>query len=164
MSLECSKDHTHKRVPEVFPITDAQADSHNPAPLDPMPVCPTCSAQTRVSVWRPGYLDGSQRVHSSDLTPGAMYFMAHDDKCWCWDNCDGKHLHVVLPDGHHWDVDSRASNCDLPHDRFHRCWVRHGDPPTVTVDKAGNTCRAGAGSILTDSYHGFLRNGVLTAG
>ena len=75
------------------------------------------------------------------------------------DNCPGEHLYAVLPNGRYWDIDSRASNCGRPDDRTHRCWVRHGEPPNVTVDKQGDTCTAGAGSILADDYHGFLRAG-----
>ncbi len=70
---------------------------------------------------------------------------------------DGHRLMVRTPGGD-WDVDSRASNCTLPDDTEHRCWVRHGDPrqpTTVTVDKNGRTCRAGAGSIIAGSYHGW---------
>lgn len=47
----------------------------------------------------------------------------------------------------------------------HRCWVRHGDVRTgqVHVDKNGNTCGAGGGSIISpDGWHGFLHNGHLT--
>lgn len=99
-------------------------------------------------------------------TPGDMYFESCQDvydepKCYYWDNCKGKHLIVVTPDNHHWNVDSRARNCTMPEDRVHRCWIAHGDPPNVTVDKAGLTCNAGAGSIQTASWHGFLRNGRL---
>jgi hypothetical protein len=77
---------------------------------------------------------------------------------------DGMTLMVRCPDGHDWTVDSRASNCTMPEDNEHRCWVRHGDPREchVTVDKNGLTCAAGAGSIDTGSWHGFLQNGVLT--
>lgn len=65
-----------------------------------------------------------------------------------------------------WNVDSRASNCTKRDDSEHYCWVRHGDPhatpPTVYVDKdAPNTCDAGAGSIQTHRWHGFLRDGKL---
>jgi hypothetical protein len=77
---------------------------------------------------------------------------------------DGDHLVVVCPNGYTWDIDSRASNCTMPYDYNHRCWVRHGDPPKITVDKNGVTCAAGAGSILAGDYHGFLQNGILTAG
>lgn len=42
-----------------------------------------------------------------------------------------------------------------------RCWVRHGEPPIVTVNKDGLTCAAGAGSIGIGGgeryYHGFLQ-------
>ncbi len=99
-------------------------------------------------------------------TPGDMYFEICLDspsstKCYYWDNCPGKHLIVVTPDNHHWNVDSRARNCTIPEDRIHRCWIAHGEPPNVTVDKNGPTCSAGAGSIQTASWHGFLRNGHL---
>lgn len=73
---------------------------------------------------------------------------------------DGKCLCVVTPGGI-WMVDSRASNCTRPDDNEHRCWVRHGTPPYVHVDKNGNTCAAGAGSIMQGSYHGFLHHGHL---
>ena len=78
---------------------------------------------------------------------------------------DGIHLAVRTPGGT-WDVESRASNCTMPNDDVHRCWVRHGDPrrpETVHVDKSGVTCGAGAGSILRGGYHGFLHNGELTS-
>lgn len=94
-----------------------------------------------------------------DAPVGAMYYAD-----WLSENRrgpDGHRLMVRTPGGW-WDVDSRASNCTKPHDHEHRCWVRHGIPPKVTVDKNGNTCAAGAGSILVGKYHGFLRDGYLT--
>jgi len=110
---------------------------------------------------------------SGDLEPGCLYWtdilprVRHDlpYKHYCsgnWANCDEKHLYAVLPNGHHWDIDSRARNCGSPEDRLHRCWRRHGDPPHVTVDKNGPTCSAGAGSIMAGDYHGFLQNGQFT--
>lgn len=125
--------------------------------------CGTCQAPTAVHLWGPTFrLDGELK-YSHQLPPGTLYWEHwHPEKCRQWDNCDGKHLHVVLPNGHHWDIDSRASNCTMKEDRTHRCWVREGEPPKVTVGKNGFTCKAGAGSILAGSYHGFLRNGALT--
>lgn len=75
---------------------------------------------------------------------------------------DGIYLMVRLPDGHDWAVDSQASNCTRPGEP-HKCWIRHGDPRDckVTVDKDGDTCSAGAGSIGTPDWHGFLRDGQL---
>lgn len=73
---------------------------------------------------------------------------------------DGRILSVLTPGGV-WIIDSRASNCTLPYDNEHHCWIRHGTPPMITVDKNGNTCQAGAGSIQCGPYHGFLRNGEL---
>jgi hypothetical protein len=64
--------------------------------------------------------------------------------------------------GGEWIIDSRASNCTMPEDTEHRCWVRHGEAPDFHVDKNGKTCNAGAGSIKCGSYHGFLQNGFLT--
>lgn len=76
-----------------------------------------------------------------------------------WSNCDGRHLRAIVPGGHDWNMDGRASNCGSPEDQEHRCWVREGEPPMVTVGKGGNTCKAGAGSIATPNWHGFLRGG-----
>lgn len=75
---------------------------------------------------------------------------------------DGRSLCVTLPNGHDWCIDMRSSNCTLPDDTKHHCWVRHGEPPNITVDKNGVTCAAGGGSIARGSYHGFLQNGQLT--
>lgn len=101
------------------------------------------------------------------LQPGDAYWsMPHESPCTTWGNCDGRHLLVILPDMSHWNVDGRASNCDMKDDRVHRCWVRHGRPEdgSLHVDKAGLTCHAGAGSILAhNGWHGFLHNGALRA-
>lgn len=79
---------------------------------------------------------------------------------------DGHCLVVRLPNGEDWYVDSRAGNCGSPDDDVHKCWIRHGEPPNITVDKNGVTCTAGAGSINSregkpNAWHGFLRNGEL---
>lgn len=47
----------------------------------------------------------------------------------------------------------------------HQCWVRTGTvlPMTLDVTKGapGESCHAGAGSIVVPGWHGFLRHGVL---
>jgi hypothetical protein len=100
---------------------------------------------------------------SGDVEPGDLHWLKWHDagECPYWDNCDGLHLNARVPNGDHWDITSRASNCTMKNDRQHRCWVLHGRPEdgTVHVDKAGVTCQAGAGSIQTGSWHGFLHNG-----
>lgn len=110
--------------------------------------------------------DNGAETTIRDAGPGAVW-----DAWWMgqpWKNADGLFLTAICPNGRHWDIDGRASNCTLPNDGAHRCWVRHGDPrrdiTTLTVDKDGLTCQAGAGSIQAGDYHGFLRNGVFTAG
>lgn len=110
-----------------------------------------------------------RRTDTGELTtlrraaPGAMW-----DAWWmpAWRDADGIALMVRLPNGDDWSVDSEASNCTRRGDRAHKCWIRHGDPRTepVTVDKNGETCAAGAGSVQSRDYHGFLRAGELTAG
>lgn len=108
-------------------------------------------------------VETNEELTSRDLPVGAMRYASQDyvDKGYYTPGPDGKSLMVLTPGGT-WNIDSRASNCGLPVDNVHRCWVRHGIPPNITVDKAGNTCSAGAGSILIGDYHGFLRNGELT--
>ncbi len=131
----------------------------------PVLICSDCGEAQKVeAMGRNAVYDTSD----GDPHPGDMYWMPdHRNaqgvvECHYWDNCEGEHLHVVLPNGHHWDVDSRASNCTRKEDRAHRCWIRSGEPPRVTAGKSGNTCSAGAGSILSGNYHGFLRDGMLT--
>ena len=88
-----------------------------------------------------------------------QHFVEH---LWCgW---DGRAIVVICPDGHHWAIDGRCSNCTKPDEWTHRCWCRHGTPEKadLTVDKNGNTCNAGGGSIQTPKWHGFLTNGVLS--
>lgn len=115
--------------------------------------------------------------------PGAMW-----DAWWYPEDLgkgpDGLSLIVKCPNGVEWHIDGFASNCDAPcrscgrrrdaHSgasgcrRFdpkpHHCWIRHGAPPMITVDKDGDSCGAGAGSIQAGDYHGFLRAGVFTEG
>lgn len=83
---------------------------------------------------------------------------------------DGICLMCLTPGGE-WCIDDRASNCTMPDDNVHKCWVRHGDPTDplglktgqpLHVDKNGLTCQAGAGSIQCGNYHGFLHAGHLT--
>jgi hypothetical protein len=93
--------------------------------------------------------------YPSEFGPGAMWFESND---YTW-NREIQALYVVCPNGRAWNIDSRASNCSKREDNEHRCWIRHGTPPNITVDKEGLTCEAGGGSILFDDYHGFLRNG-----
>lgn len=131
------------------------------------------------------YVDGCGNEYSlNSRTPGMMW-----DANWMHDweeftGPDGLSLHVICPDGGEWCIDGRASNCDSPCEhcgktyaqhkdnqacgkykdvRPHKCWVRHGTPPNITVDKNGITCGAGAGSIMShNGYHGFLRDGQFT--
>ena len=106
--------------------------------------------------------DAGKEYSRRDPTPGMMWFA--DWYGDYWKGPDGHCLVAVCPDGHPWIVDGQASNCTMkddtgPFDKHHRCWCRHGTPPNITVDKNGRTCRAGAGSIMTGKWHGFLRNG-----
>lgn len=75
---------------------------------------------------------------------------------------DGRSLYVMLPGQCAWFIDGRANNCTKPQDTDHQCWVRHGEPPDITVDKNGITCDAGAGSVIVPGWHGFLEKGYLT--
>ena len=113
------------------------------------------------SEWLYRRADNGEIVTLRKLPPGAMF-----DAWWSTPDRkgpDGRSLVAICPDGTEWCIDSRASNCTLPDDRAHKCWIRHGEPPNITVDKNGLTCAAGAGSIVGhNGYHGFLRNGEFT--
>lgn len=102
-------------------------------------------------------------TESGKPEPGDMFWQTPYPKSFAWDNLEGDELHVICPNGMEWNIDSRAINCTMKNDRTHRCWVRTGIPPNITVGKKGGpTCSAGAGSILIGDYHGFLRNGNFT--
>lgn len=129
--------------------------------------------------------DTGELISLADAPPGAMwdaYWYSEDSE---FRGPDGRCLVVKTPSGHEWIIDSRANNCDMPclhcgvpyhrHKHYepgdnhhyedlrkHKCWIRHGEPPVLTVDKKGVTCGAGAGSIAVPGYHGFLRNGEFT--
>jgi hypothetical protein len=121
---------------------------------------PSCTQEYDETEWR--RIDTGETIfgNASEFGIGAMWF--YDPNGYDWAEADKTaHLIVNTPGGS-WDIDSRASNCTLPQDKVHRCWVRHGEPPNVTVDKNGVTCNAGAGSIIRGNYHGFLQNGYLT--
>ena len=106
---------------------------------------------------------------SYPFVPGQARLYTHapgQNECYAgWSNCDGRHWEIVCPGGEVWDINSRARNCTkrqgTPGWDTHRCWVVHGEPPNVHVDKVGDTCAAGAGSIQTSNWHGFLHNGEL---
>jgi hypothetical protein len=129
----------------------------------------TCEACGRVfelgDAWQVRYermharSDGGPETTLRDAPPGAMW-----DAPWMVPHVqgpDGRCLIVRLPDGHDWTIDDEANNCTRKGDRTHQCWCRHGEPPVLTVDKRGESCAAGAGSIQTPRWHGFLRNGRL---
>ena len=112
------------------------------------------------------YVDADGAEHSRrGPTPGMMWYAD-----WLGESYrgpDGHCLVVTCPGGGEWIIDGPASNCTKredhgPYGQAHRCWVRHGTPPNITVDKNGLTCAAGAGSIISGSYHGFLRDGEFT--
>lgn len=106
----------------------------------------------------------------NDFGPGAMWFAPWLDNIY---KPQLKHVLVVKTPGGDWIIDSQASNCTKPQKKVgedgwtarrqedHHCWILHGEPPNVTVDKDGNTCEAGGGSIVCGGFHGFLRNGFL---
>lgn len=113
--------------------------------------------------------DTGDEMTLRDAPAGAMW-----DAWWMgrtWFGADGICLIVRTPGGD-WHVDARCSNCTLPDDDIHKCWVRHGDPRdpqaekggrVLHVDKDGVTCGAGAGSIIAGNYHGHLHNGHLVS-
>lgn len=97
-----------------------------------------------------------------DLPVGALWAETHPGYT---KGADGLAVMCRLPEGHTWYIDSRASNCTMPTDNDHRCWIRHGTKgDKLTVDKAGATCKAGGGSIDVDGiWHGFLKAGRLVS-
>lgn len=93
---------------------------------------------------------------------------AHWEK-GCRKGPDGQSLVILTPAGC-WYIDERSSTCTRKDDHEHRCWIRHGsaEEGNLQVDKKGDTCESGAGSIRIinkksgqSSYHGRLMQGQL---
>lgn len=107
--------------------------------------------------------DNGELVTMHDAPPGAMWYCPWYEGFYRSQDSDPKNVLVVKTPGGDWVIDSRASNCTRKDDNIHFCWIRTGDPRTgnITVHKNGNTCSAGAGSILQDSYHAMLQDGWL---
>jgi hypothetical protein len=171
------------RVEEA--CTKAEHDSYTGDGDRPERACAGCGAMVRCNSWAAD--DEMRRCDTGelfksyrDLPVGAVYeasdFYGSGAHNWrSAPNSDGRRYYVsrpgvdgrvlvcICPDGHPWTIDARASNCTLPHDDDHWCWCRHGRPEdgTLHVDKQGVTCAAGAGSIDTGQWHGFLHNGQL---
>jgi len=119
--------------------------------------------------WKEGNLTTGELTTIRHAPPGAIWNAPWMTKYPQWTGADGLSLHFKGPDGREFSIDHRASNCTLPNDDVHKCWIRHGTPPDITVDKragipgasAATTCGAGAGSFVSANWHGFLRNGHL---
>lgn len=122
---------------------------------------PRKAGETGVYLVRQVFKDRLYDSSSGRPEPGDIYEVDRHDagECPHWDDCHGVHVHAVLPNGHEWDVDSRASNCTMREDRAHRCWIRTGSlrDGSLSVGKSGGTtCSAGGGSIAVPGWHGFL--------
>jgi hypothetical protein len=107
-------------------------------------------------------VDTGEEMTTREAPPGALW-----NAWWLperWQGDDGLSIICKLPAGHEWLIDHNASNCTRPGEPHH-CWVRHGTfGERLTVDKNGNTCNAGGGSVWEDQptgWHGFLRDGRL---
>jgi len=136
--------------------------------------CERCGELAPESAARQRFDEHLWDTPSGFLEAGRLYhptWFLEDDHSHHIRNPDGSlHLHAVLGCGCTWDIDAQASNCTRPGDLSHKCWVRHGDPTDPQgevkfhVDKQGETCAAGAGSIICGcrAYHGFLHHGQLT--
>jgi len=107
-------------------------------------------------------LDTGKRVYGR-LPVGALYAaptkrLSNGQVCT---GEDGLSVVCVTPGGR-WYIDARAANCTRSGDFSHRCWIRHGTiGESIHVDKEGDTCSAGNGSIQCGKFHGFLHEGEL---
>jgi len=133
----------------------------NLAHNSPLPICKCGFQFTIADYYGGGLYHPWHRVDNNEPSdqsvPGAMWW----GESYSFNTPEGTQALFVETPGGPWCIDSRASNCTKPEDNEHRCWIRHGEVPKITVDKNGNTCSAGAGSIQAGNYHGFLRDGIL---
>lgn len=176
---KCGDYDFHFATAKVRECTRAEYDAHirvePPEVQRLLPKCERCGSlfeptRSNGSGFSPHYrrLDTGELGDLKSFGPGAMFYAdymefrerAEGDNTWV--GPDGRALMVICPDGKTWHIDSTAKNCTRKEDKRHKCWVREGVPPMITVGKNGDTCSAGAGSIDTGTWHGFLRQGVFT--
>lgn len=120
------------------------------------------SDNSKTSLKSPIYrrVDTGEEMITRDAPAGAMWRATWLEKVVGFFGVDGQSWIVKTPGGD-WAIDTQASNCTRKDDLVHKCWCRHGVAPDFTIDKSGETCQAGAGSIMIGNYHGFLRGGYL---
>lgn len=146
---------------EDFSIEKWPTQCNDCAQSVPQAIRPTKAGEEGIEVIRQVFTWRLYNTASGKPEPGDLYWIKHEiGDCPYWDNCNGMHLHGIVPNGDDWDIDCRASNCTMPEDRQHRCWIKTGSPEdgTLHVDKNGATCAAGAGSIMLSQWHGFLHH------
>ncbi len=150
--------------PEAWPTQCSDCG----APVPPGDPKPTVVGQSAIVLHHQVFSTRLYDTASGKPEPGDIFETDWHEAGHCpyWSNCSGIHIQAILPNGDHWDLDSRASNCTMRDDRTHRCWIRTGSlkDGTLHVDKNGTTCAAGAGSIAVEGYHGFLHAGSFTDG
>ena len=73
-----------------------------------------------------GTLTGEEVAGSQALPIGALWWMTAEEAHGAAAGPDGLVVYCVCPGPQHWCIDGRASNCTLPADTVHRCWIRHG--------------------------------------
>jgi len=156
-----------KHIKDVLEVAkwDAYSKEVKDYPIESFPsVCDHCGAIASTDKNIQIFSERLYNTASGRLEPGNLFWNTWLPENMYWDNHKGPHLCAVLPNGHEWNIDSRASNCTMPSDKLHRCWVRHGNPELgdIHVDKIGLTCQAGGGSIVGGNYHGLLHNGSFT--
>lgn len=119
--------------------------------------------------------DTGEKMPVRDAPVGAMWFADRfiREPSQTWGR--GPDGHCLMIRGFYGDdfcPDVRAANCTMPKDDAHKCWVRVGTVPNITISKRGGlTCAAGAGSFYFGrrpeggfKWHGFCRNGELVEG
>lgn len=164
---------TDDRERQAFPETFTEATA---TPKSAWATTCSCGFQFTKEAYRQLFQDllfrnttTGEQLSKRDIPPNSLYFdpflgIYYGGTGQLGPGPDGQYLIAICPNGRHWCIDSRASNCTMPEDNNHKCWVRHGDPRlgNVHVDKNGVTCQAGGGSIQAGDYHGFLHHGSFT--
>lgn len=164
----CSDGRLHQGRNKLPAMLATDTPTEWPPATDPVwpTKCDTCG--TGLTEENSSRHSGSKRLfrrydNGAEIEPSKVVGAVTENREYGPFGSDGRGLVCTVPGPHPWRIDSRAKNCTMPDDDVHRCWVRTGTPEdgTLHVGKNGNTCKAGAGSIDTGQWHGFLHNGEL---
>lgn len=115
------------------------------------------------NIWTTRVSTDTTFLLGKDAAPvGAMWSASWLEDMPQYTGPDGLSLHLRTPYGD-WLIDRRSESCTRKEKKgdIHKCWIRHGTPPNITITR--NDCNPGENSVMFRSLGTSLiiRNGEI---